>query len=186
MSASWLSIKVELIEGAGEDFWPRPARIFAASPAHTFAQLAAAIEDGFARWDRGHLHEFQLADGSRIGTDPLDELGFIDDSGVKLRRLKPGEQFVYVFDFGDDWTHLCTTAVELLDANEMFRPTPKAPVAIFGWGSLPDQYGRRFERDSGDDALPPDPEKADLPPLRPTWGDRGRGFGEQPPVARTP
>lgn len=47
--------------GHGEHLWPRPGRIFVAARSHTFAQLAEAIDDVFARWDRAHLHEFELA-----------------------------------------------------------------------------------------------------------------------------
>ena len=32
----------------------------------TFEQLGNAIDDAFARWDRNHLHEFTLADGTVI------------------------------------------------------------------------------------------------------------------------
>jgi hypothetical protein len=72
-----LSIRVDLIEGHGEHLWPRPGRIFAASRTHTFAQLVEAIDDGFARWDRAHLHQFELADGTRLTTPYMDweELG---------------------------------------------------------------------------------------------------------------
>ena len=57
--AMWISVQVELIEGRGEHCWPRPGRIFAAAPGHSFAQLADAIDNAFARWDRSHLHEFE-------------------------------------------------------------------------------------------------------------------------------
>jgi hypothetical protein len=34
MARTWLSIRVDLVSGRGEDYWPRPGRIFAAtSPA---------------------------------------------------------------------------------------------------------------------------------------------------------
>ena len=62
MARTWLSIRVELIEGHGEQYWPRPGRIFAAARSHTFKQFADAIDDAFARWDRSHLQEFTLAD----------------------------------------------------------------------------------------------------------------------------
>ena len=32
----------------------------------TFEQLGKAIDDAFARWDRNHLHEFTLVDGTVI------------------------------------------------------------------------------------------------------------------------
>jgi hypothetical protein len=55
MARTWLSIRVDLVEGGGHDtIWPRPGRIFVAARSHTFAQLAIAIDDAFARWDRSH------------------------------------------------------------------------------------------------------------------------------------
>jgi hypothetical protein len=65
VARTWLSIRVELIERHGEQYWPRPGRIFAVARSHTFEQLADAIDDAFARWDRSHLQEFTLADGSQ-------------------------------------------------------------------------------------------------------------------------
>jgi hypothetical protein len=52
VAQTWLSIRVDLMEGHGEQYWPRPGRIFAAARRHTFKQLADAIDDAFARWDR--------------------------------------------------------------------------------------------------------------------------------------
>jgi hypothetical protein len=49
VARTWLSIQVDLIEGHGEQRWPRPGRIFAAARSHTFKQLADAIDDAFAR-----------------------------------------------------------------------------------------------------------------------------------------
>jgi len=58
MTSTWLSIRVDLVEGGGQDLWPRPGRIFAAARTHIFGQLAVAIDDAFARWDRAHLYQF--------------------------------------------------------------------------------------------------------------------------------
>lgn len=66
-SGKWISVQVELVEGRGEHCWPRSGRIFAAAVDHSFAHLATAIDDAFARWDRSHLHEFEFGDGTRIG-----------------------------------------------------------------------------------------------------------------------
>lgn len=60
---SWLSIRVELIQGGGRTLWPRPGRVFAAARSHTFLALGDAIDTAFARWDRAHLSLFELADG---------------------------------------------------------------------------------------------------------------------------
>jgi hypothetical protein len=169
----WISIQVELVEGRGERYWPRAGRIFAAATVHSFAQLATAIDVAFARWDRSHLHEFQLDDGTRIGI--VDDESDIDDSVVdeqnlKLARLKPGEQFVYVFDLGDDWAHMCTVGESPIDPVETVGLAPETPLPYFGWGAIPDQYGRAWSADDGDTPLPPDPGLGDLPPLRPDWG----------------
>jgi len=66
VARSWLSIRVELIEGGGRTLWPRPGRLFAAARSHTFAALADAIDTAFARWDRSHLCLFELADGTDV------------------------------------------------------------------------------------------------------------------------
>jgi len=66
-------------------------------PGPHLSALATAIDDAFARWDRGHLHDCRLADGSRLTTPygDEDELGpSLDDRRTKLSRLRPGEQFL--------------------------------------------------------------------------------------------
>ena len=93
MARTWISIQVELVEGHGQHLWPRPGRLLVASRSHTFAQLAEAIDDAFARWDRAHLHEFELADGTRLATpfEDWEELGpMIDDRRARLSRLNLG------------------------------------------------------------------------------------------------
>ena len=178
MARSWLSITVELVEGNGERFWPRPGRIFAASRAHTFVQLSEAIETAFARWDRAHLHEFTLPDMTRLSTPFVEEeqgLGgiILDDRTTKLGRLSLGERFLYLFDYGDGWMHLCTAAAQRIDPLATLGLLPSRPLPFWGWGELPDQYGRRFADDDGECDPPPNPGLTDLPPLRPWWGPQG-------------
>jgi hypothetical protein len=173
VARTWLSIRVELVSGGGQDLWPRPGRIFAAARTHSFAMLGDAIDDAFARWDRSHLQEFTLAGGQRIGdSDPdWDEPGeILDHRRVKLSRLKPGEQFVSVFDLGDEWAHLCTVAEVRIDPLEVLGIVPDRPLPYWGWGSIPDQYGRRWDGDDGESPMPRNPGTADLPPLRYDWG----------------
>ena len=169
-------MQVELIEGRGERCWPRPGRVFAAAAGHSFGQLATAIDDGFARWDRSHLHEFELGDGTRIGMADAEE-SVVDERILTLSRLKPGEQFVYVFDFGDDWSHLCTAGKSRIDPLETLGIIPDRPLAYFGWGAIPDQYGRVWSADDGEAQPPPDPKLRDLPTLRSGWGPRRRDKG---------
>lgn len=184
MARTWLSIRVDLVEGHGEHFWPRPGRIFAAARTHTFAQLAQAIDDAFARWDRAHLHDFSLADGTRLTTPYEDwdaDAPVADDGRTKLGRLQLGEQFVYVFDFGDDWTHLCAVGTERVDPLETLGIVPTGPLPYWGWGDIPDQYRRRWDGDDGESSPPDDPGLSDLPPLRPWWGPRDRWKGHADP-----
>ncbi len=168
-----MSIRAGLIEGHGEQYWPRPGRIFAAARSHTFKQLADAIDDAFARWDRSHLQEFTLADGRRLcDPDPDWEIeGEVteDYRRVKLSRLHPGEQFAYVFDLGDDWAHLCTVGAQRIDPVEVLGILPDTPLPYWGWGDIPDQYRRRWDDDDGESPPPRNPGLADLPPLRPHW-----------------
>jgi hypothetical protein len=168
---AWFSIRVDLVEGRGEHCWPRPGRLIAAAPIHSFAQLATSIDRAFARWDISHVHQFELADGTKIGRpDPDFDEEIFDEERERLTHLQLGEQFVYVFDFGDYWAHLCTVAEQGVDPLEVLGLVPGAPMPYFGWGSIPDQYGRAWYEDDSTSPLPPDPQLTDLPPLQPGWG----------------
>ena len=131
MARPWLSIRVELVGAAAHSCGRAPDVCSRPPAAHTFADLATAIDDAFARWDRAHLHEFRLADGTRL-TTPYgedDELGpWLDDRRTRLSRLRPGEQFLYTFDLGDNWTHLCTVGVERIDPLDELGIVPAGPL----------------------------------------------------------
>jgi Plasmid pRiA4b ORF-3-like protein len=133
-----------------------PAESFLVGPSHSFEQLAEAIDVAFARWDLSHLHCFELADGRRIGY-PDDSFGldleWLNHAKLKVaKEVKPGEEFEYVFDLGDYWQHRCPVRPEKTDPLEEYGETPGHPVVISGWGSIPDQYGRRsFDDDEEDD-----------------------------------
>jgi hypothetical protein len=146
-----LQIKVELVSGLGGEFEPPPGRVFAVAPSVTFERFADAINRAFGRWDFSHLHAFELTDGRRIGFPDEDfgEGGWIDHATAKLgSTLKPGERFEFVFDFGDDWRHRCGVLSDKLDAREEFGEVPREPVILWGWGWLPDQYGRENDDES--------------------------------------
>ncbi len=177
MARTWLSIQIELIDGGGQTLWPRPGRIFAAARSHTFAQLATAIDDAFARWDRAHLHMFDLGEHGgllidRYWDDPPERARL--DETARLGTLAAGQQFVYVFDLGDDWAHLCTVADRRIDPQDALGITPDRPLPYWGWGSIPDQYGRRWNGDDGETRQPANPQLSDLPALHPGWGPRHR------------
>lgn len=165
MARTWLAIKVELLGGRGEACWPYPGRIFAVGPAHTFHDLAEAINTAFARWDRAHLSEFTLADGTMITDPALDDdpvdgpaHGPLDISTTKVAKtLELGEQFQFVFDLGDNWVHQCTVERTKIDPVAELGIRPAAPLAYWGWGDMPDQYGRSWENDDGENRTPPRP-----------------------------
>jgi hypothetical protein len=171
-----LAVTVELVSGGqGGNLWPRPGRVLIASRSASFEQLAEAIDGAFARWDRSHLHEFTLADGTPISPlrwwDGEEPDGMIDGSKARLGRLRLGEQFAYVFDLGDNWQHLCTVAPKLADPLETLGTVPDRPVPCGGWGVIPDQYGRGWNGDDGSTPAPPAPSGlSDLPPILPLWG----------------
>ena len=129
---------------------PSPGRIFIVGPSHTFSALADAINQGFARWDLSHLHEFELAGGRRVGfvdLDPFEGDEMVEDhAAVKVAAaVVAGDEFGFVFDFGDRWEHRCRVLAEKADPRQEWGsgPLPRQPVAIWGWGLIPDQYGRR-------------------------------------------
>jgi hypothetical protein len=147
MARTWLQIRVHLDGGRDIDCDPPPGRVFIVGPSHTFAQLAEAIDLAFARWDLAHLHVFVLPDGRQVGFADVDREthGWLDHEALKVaQELAPGEAFSYVFDLGDDWRHRCEVLPEKADPREEYGPgpLPRRPVAIWGWGWMPDQYGR--------------------------------------------
>lgn len=146
--ARWLTIAVELLSGRGLVL-DRPAgRVLLASPAHTLAELAEAIDLAFGRWDLAHLHQFELPDGRQFMLGGDDFLGEIPDTAeVTLGSLglEGGATFEYVFDLGDDWTHRCEVRAVGVDPNEEYGEPPPQPVPVWGWGWIPDQYGRNAE-----------------------------------------
>lgn len=177
-----MSVTVELLGGRGEDLWPPPGRCFAVGPGHTFESLAGAINSAFARWDLAHLSLFTLADG-RVVTD--DETGDELAAGIggplvtalpldtRVRDVvERGEEFQYTFDLGDGWTHRCAVADDPVDPIDVLGTRPHAPLAYWGWGAIPDQYGRRYEDDDGEGRVPRRPAQPH-PMLRGAWPAAG-------------
>jgi hypothetical protein len=179
MPKNWLAIRVDLLAGRGRNLWPTPGRVLAVGPTHTFRDLARAIDTAFARWDRSHLCQFTLADGRHVtdaeSAEDLDTspFGAVPQSSLDIETVKvaktviPGEGFKYIFDLGDDWTHACRVEGKI-DPLEAVGIVPPQPTPYFGWGEVPDQYGRRWEDDDGS-AHPPIPPDIGHPMLDYGW-----------------
>jgi hypothetical protein len=60
---------------------------------------------------------------------------------------------------------LCTVGDEPIDPLDELGISPREPLSYFGWGAMPDQYGRRWDGDDGEGDVPPDPGTGELPPL---------------------
>ena len=59
-------------------------------------------------WQGGHIHEFIFADANYARVEPGLELpdGVLNESSVTLRQaLGSRKTFVYVYDYGDNWSH---------------------------------------------------------------------------------
>jgi hypothetical protein len=158
MARTWLRIRVDLLGGGGIDCDPSPGRIFLVGPSRTFEQFVEAINAAFARWGLSHLHNFALKDGRLIGY-PDDsfapELVWLDHAKLRVaKEVKPGEEFEYVFDLGDNWRHRGTVEPGKGDPVEEYGIVPNVPAPIWGWGSIPDRYGRQaFDPEDEDDEL---------------------------------
>jgi len=150
----WIAIRVSLRGGGGIACDPPPGRIMLVAPEHTFADLAEAIDTAFARWDRSHLHMFELADRREVvpDADEWDGDGMTDEAELDVSAtVGLGERFLYRFDLGDNWEHDCEVVEVDVDPLEVYGMEPELPVPIWGWGWIPDQYGRRTEDDTGED-----------------------------------
>ncbi|GAA2774461.1 hypothetical protein GCM10010440_76540 [Kitasatospora cinereorecta] len=154
-------MRVDLLGGGpcGE-LWPRPGRVLAVDPRHTLHRLGEAIDDAFARWDRNHLHEFEFPKRSVRAMehrfiDDADEEGLLDADTTALGDVADfGEEFAYVFDLGDMWRHRCTVAPRAIDPMKELGILPDGPLPYWGWGSIPDQYGRQWDGDDGQSPVP--------------------------------
>lgn len=146
MTDDWIEARVDLVSGLGREWRRGPGRLFLLPRETSFAEFSEAIELGFGRWDRAHLFEFQLPDGRRLGVPvdaPPDELDAAEHLVCDL--VEEEDELSYVFDFGDRWTHKVT--IERTDVCTDFYEDergldPDHPVISWGWGTLPDQYGR--------------------------------------------
>ena len=107
-------------------------------------------------WTNSHVHRFSVA-GACYADPRLEDdwagLGAEDESAARLCEVAPwvGDRVVYEYDLGDHWEHRCVVEPEKADPLDEYGTVPPAPAVVWGWGSIPDQYGRRSFEDQGED-----------------------------------
>ena len=174
MARTWLSLTVELVEGAGFRFCA-PSRACVRRRAQALVRTARDCDRRVVRalGPRSQLWQFELAGHVYVAPeDPEWQSAESDNmlaSTSRLSRLAAGDEFVYEFDLGDSWLHICRVAEGRIDPSEVLGDVPAEPTAYDGWGILPDQYLRRFADDDAGRRARDQPNR-DLPPLRPWWG----------------
>jgi hypothetical protein len=74
-------------------------------------------------WQDKHLYEF-VADGVRWGEASAERPRIESDAGVPLSRIahRAGDEFVYRYDFGDDWCHRIVVEEELAAEERLTLP----------------------------------------------------------------
>lgn len=144
----WLAIKVVLKSGLGFEPDQPPGRRMLVSPDHTLAEFGEAIDVAFARWDHSHLHLFDFGDAGSFmlgGAEEDEAVGDTSITQIRSLKLQPGSSFTYIYDLGDEWRHDCQVEASDVDPEEAYGTVPEKPIPFWGWGTIPDQYGRRSE-----------------------------------------
>lgn len=95
-----VSLKVTLLGSAKPPIWRRLHVRGNFSLLHLHVAIQAAMG-----WEESHMHDFRIGDvryGNRAQTDEVE-----DEERIALNQLiKMGvRNFVYTYDFGDDWEH---------------------------------------------------------------------------------
>jgi hypothetical protein len=82
----------------------------------------------------------------------------VDIASAKVgRTLSLGAEFQYTFDLGDNWVHRCVVGERKIDPLDELGIVPDKPLPYWGWGSIPDQYGRTWAGDDGEKPIPERP-----------------------------
>lgn len=160
-----IELKIEL-EGITPPIWRRVV-----VPASTPLNVLHMVIQGAMAWQDSHLHEFEI-EGRRYEMgdiesdfrDPDEE--FLDERLFRLEQVvKPGDSFVYTYDFGDNWRHLITVeAYELIEGS----PDTIRPCCLDGERACPpEDCGGPFNYDEFLEALA-DPDREEHEDTK-TW-----------------
>lgn len=92
-----------------QDSDPPIWRRLAIKPNTSLAKLHEIIQVAFG-WRQAHLHFFIVGEKRYGPAQPDLELSCRDERKVQLKSIvsKPGDTFLYEYDFGDHWVHEVT------------------------------------------------------------------------------
>jgi hypothetical protein len=153
--SDWMTIRVVLLGQPDVALADPPGRILLTHADHTFAELAEAVDTAFARWDLTPPHRFEVEGRILVAGGEADEAEVEDTDDVTVGEvgLRVGARFRYVFDLGERWEHECVVEDASVDPFEVAGDEPEVPVPVFGWGTIPDQYGRVTEDEDEREAV---------------------------------
>lgn len=171
----WMTIRVVLLGRRGQPLHEPPGRLLLVHADHSFADLSEAVDLAFGRWNLSPLHEF-AAEGRRLA--PRSEIVAVGDDAAETEDsdevtlgevgLRRGARFSYIFDAAEGWTHDCLVVAVDVDPLEEYGEEPATPVPLYGWGTIPDQYGRVRE-DDDEEARGGAERERELPGAEGTW-----------------
>ncbi len=136
----------------------------------SLAKLHHFVQAAFG-WTDAHMHEFTIRDDCFAmpnADDALDEIESRDErKGYLNRLLAEGDQFVYLYDFGDSWTHVIT--VEEIES-DVEDPHGQAWVAGGERACPPEDVGGAHGYQGFLETLLVDPHSEEARELR-VWAD---------------
>ena len=121
---------------------PRIWRIIEIKGTQMLSSLHKAIFNAFDRFDE-HLYSFFMSnipydrDSEYMLPDPHDYRWETDATRIRINtlRLEPGQKFLYLFDYGDNWWH----EVEVIKVRKEV-PEGQYPRVVKKRGKSPPQY----------------------------------------------
>jgi hypothetical protein len=104
----------------------------------SLAEVASAVLHAF-EFDHDHLYEFTVEDrlGSKIdiGHPAMGEPPWADETSMGDLGLQPGQEFLFRYDFGEDWRFGI-----LVDRLDPVNPELQGPREVARHGDAPPQY----------------------------------------------
>lgn len=102
---------------------------------HTLEDLHNIIQEAF-HFDNDHLYGFFLDNRDPILCKYAEDYGEVaEKTKIASLRLYEGQEFVYIFDFGDEWRF----KVEVINIDNK-APLPLKPMIMHTKGMAPEQY----------------------------------------------